>query len=68
MVEFEVYFGDGTIGQSLADGNIVILEYIVTNTSRRKWRKFYIFSFWYLLMDLQTLVSQLSLQVLKVVR
>ena len=29
---FEVYFGDGTIGQSLADGNIVILEYIVTNT------------------------------------
>jgi hypothetical protein len=29
---FEVYFGDGIIGQSLADGNIVILEYIVTNT------------------------------------
>jgi hypothetical protein len=29
--KFEVYFGDGTIGQSLSDGNIVILEYIVTN-------------------------------------
>jgi len=29
--KFEVYFGDGIIGQSLSDGNIVILEYIVTN-------------------------------------
>jgi hypothetical protein len=29
--KFEVYFGDGTIGQSLSDGNIVILEYIVSN-------------------------------------
>jgi len=29
--KFEVYFGDGTIGQLLSDGNIVILEYIVTN-------------------------------------
>jgi len=28
---FEVYFGDGVVGQSLSDGNIVILEYIVTN-------------------------------------
>ena len=28
---FEVYFGDGTIGKSLDDGNIVILEYIVSN-------------------------------------
>ena len=29
--KFEVYFGDGIIGQSPSDGNIVILEYIVTN-------------------------------------
>jgi hypothetical protein len=29
--KFEVYFGDGTLGQLLSDGNIVILEYIVTN-------------------------------------
>jgi len=28
---FEVTFGDGILGQSLSDGNIVILEYIVTN-------------------------------------
>jgi hypothetical protein len=28
---FEVYFGDDVIGQKPADGNIVILEYIVTN-------------------------------------
>ena len=29
--KFEVYFGDGVLGQSLSDGNIVILEYVVTN-------------------------------------
>jgi len=29
--KFEVYFGDGIVGQSLSDGNIVILEYIVSN-------------------------------------
>src|SRR6056300_813107 len=29
--KFEVYFGDGVLGSSLSDGNIVILEYIVTN-------------------------------------
>jgi len=29
--KFEVYFGDGIIGQALADGNIVIFEYIVSN-------------------------------------
>ena len=29
--KFEVYFGDGVVGQSLTDGNIVILEYIVSN-------------------------------------
>jgi hypothetical protein len=28
---FEVYFGDGLLGKKLSDGNIVILEYIVTN-------------------------------------
>ena len=30
---FEVYFGDGTVSKSLSDGNIVILEYVVTNKS-----------------------------------
>lgn len=29
--KFEVYFGDGVIGNKLEDGNIVILEYVVTN-------------------------------------
>jgi hypothetical protein len=29
--KFEVYFGDGVIGNKLTDGNIVVLEYIVTN-------------------------------------
>jgi len=29
--KFEVYFGDGINGKELADGNIVILEYVVTN-------------------------------------
>ena len=29
--KFEVYFGDGTVGKNLDDGNIVILEYIVSN-------------------------------------
>ena len=29
--KFEVYFGDGVNGKAVADGNIVILEYIVTN-------------------------------------
>ena len=28
---FEVYFGDGVVGQKLSDGNIVILEYIISN-------------------------------------
>ena len=29
--KYEIYFGDGVNGKALADGNIVILEYIVTN-------------------------------------
>tara|TARA_B100001057_G_scaffold361567_1_gene364018 strand:+ start:1027 stop:2883 length:1857 start_codon:yes stop_codon:yes gene_type:complete len=29
--KFEVYFGDGVLGKTLADGNIVKLQYIVTN-------------------------------------
>jgi hypothetical protein len=29
--KFQVYFGDGIIGQELVDGNIVIIEYIVSN-------------------------------------
>ena len=29
--KFEIYFGDGVIGKSLSDGNIIIMEYVVTN-------------------------------------
>ena len=29
--KFEVYFGDGVVGKSLDNSNIVILEYVVTN-------------------------------------
>ena len=29
--EWEVYFGDGVVGSSLIDGNIIILSYVVTN-------------------------------------
>ena len=28
---FEVYFGDGVVSKALSDGNIVVLEYVVTN-------------------------------------
>ena len=31
--KFEVYFGDGNVSKSLSDGNIVILQYVVTNKS-----------------------------------
>ena len=29
--KYEVYFGDGVTGNKLADGNVIILDYIVTN-------------------------------------
>ena len=29
--KFEVYFGDGVVSQSVSDGNIVVLSYVVTN-------------------------------------
>ena len=29
--KFEVYFGDGVVSRALSDGNVVVLEYIVTN-------------------------------------
>ena len=28
---FEVYFGDGVVSKALSDGNVVILDYVVTN-------------------------------------
>ena len=31
--KFEIYFGDGVIGKALSSGNVVILSYVVTNTS-----------------------------------
>ena len=30
---FEVYFGDGTVSKSVSDGNIILLQYVVTNKS-----------------------------------
>ena len=30
--KYEIYFGDGINGKSVSDGNIVILEYVATNT------------------------------------
>ena len=30
---FEVYFGDGVVSKTVSDGNIVIMNYVVTNTS-----------------------------------
>jgi len=29
--KFEIYFGDGITGKKLSDGNIVIMEYVITN-------------------------------------
>jgi hypothetical protein len=29
--QFEIYFGDGVIGQNLDDGNIIAISYVVTN-------------------------------------
>ena len=31
--KFRIYFGDGVTGKKLDDGNIIIMEYIVTNTN-----------------------------------
>ena len=31
--KYEIYFGDGTNGKALQDGNIIILDYIVTNVA-----------------------------------
>ena len=32
--KFEVYFGDGIVSQSLSDGNIITLNYVVTNKTQ----------------------------------
>ena len=32
--KYEVYFGDGVTGKKLEDGNVIILEYIVSNTTK----------------------------------
>ena len=32
--KFEVYFGDNVVGKDVSDGNIVILEYVVTNKGK----------------------------------
>jgi len=30
--KYEIYFGDGVTGKKLEDGNVIILEYVITNT------------------------------------
>ena len=30
--KYEIYFGDGVTGKKLDDGNVIILEYVITNT------------------------------------
>ena len=30
---YEVYFGDGVVSQAVSDGNIIVLQYVVTNKS-----------------------------------
>jgi len=39
--KFEVYFGDGVIGSSISNGNIVQLEYIVTNKDKANGAKLF---------------------------
>ena len=31
--QWEIYFGDGVVGKALADGNIIILSYVITNAA-----------------------------------
>ena len=40
---YEVYFGDGVLGKAIADGNIVIFDYITCNRSLSKWCKHFYF-------------------------
>ena len=37
--KFEVYFGDGVVGSSISNGNIVQLEYVVTNKNKANGAK-----------------------------
>ena len=37
--KFEVYFGDGVVGSSISNGNIVQLQYVVTNKDRANGAK-----------------------------
>ena len=37
--KFEVYFGDGVVGSSISNGNIVQLEYVVTNEDKANGAK-----------------------------
>ena len=37
--KFEVYFGDNVVGKAPSDGNIVILEYVVTNKAKANGAK-----------------------------
>jgi hypothetical protein len=36
---YEIYFGDGVIGHKIEDGNIVILDYVITNKSIGNYAK-----------------------------
>lgn len=39
--KYEVYFGDGTIGKSLDDGNIVYLDYLVCHADEANYAKIF---------------------------
>lgn len=41
---YEIYFGDGVIGKKLEDGNIVHLEYIITNKTIGNYATSFVFS------------------------
>ena len=30
---YEIYFGDGTVSKAISDGNIIVLQYVITNKS-----------------------------------
>jgi len=42
--QYEITFGDGTIGQQLTDGNVIFLEYIVTSGSNGNFASTFIAS------------------------
>ena len=44
--KFEVYFGDGVVGKAIANGNIIILKYVVTNKTAANGGLFIFYIVW----------------------